>query len=80
MGATARELRHHLCPLAVAPGDFNGAIRLSANQLIKRSLRFQDATLGHVPRLLVVAVVLALMAPWMGSEIASFAVRAFHGG
>jgi len=28
----------------------------------------------------VVAVVLALMAPWMGSEIASFALRAFRGG
>ena len=48
--------------------------------VLQAATQVQDATLGHLPRLLVVAVVLALMAPWMGSEIAAFALRAFHGG
>ena len=48
--------------------------------VLQAATQVQDATLGHLPRLLVVALVLALMAPWMGSEIASFAQRAFRGG
>ena len=48
--------------------------------VLQAATQVQDATLGHLPRLLVVAVVLALMAPWMGSEIAAFALRAFRGG
>ena len=36
----------------------------------------QDATLAHLPRVLVVALVLAVAGPWMGGEIAAFAVRA----
>jgi flagellar biosynthesis protein FliQ len=37
----------------------------------------QDMTLSHLPRLIVVAVVLAIVAPWMGAQIASFAARMF---
>jgi type III secretion protein S len=48
--------------------------------VLQAATQVQDATLGHLPRLLVVAVVLALMAPWMVSDIAAFALRAFHGG
>ena len=48
--------------------------------VLQAATQVQDATLAHLPRLLVVAVVLALLAPWMGSEIAAFALRAFHGG
>jgi type III secretion HrpO family protein len=48
--------------------------------VLQAATQVQDVTLGHLPRLLVVAVVLALMAPWMGSEIATFALRAFRGG
>lgn len=48
--------------------------------VVQAATQVQDATLAHLPRLLVVALVLALMAPWMGSEIAAFALRAFHGG
>jgi type III secretion HrpO family protein len=48
--------------------------------VLQAATQVQDATLAHLPRLVVVAVVLAVLAPWMGSEIAAFAVRAFHGG
>jgi type III secretion HrpO family protein len=48
--------------------------------VLQAATQVQDATLAHLPRLVVVAVVLAVMAPWMGAEIAAFAVRAFHGG
>jgi type III secretion HrpO family protein len=39
--------------------------------------QLQDSTIAHLPRVLVVAVVLAVTAPWMGSELAAFAVDAF---
>lgn len=42
--------------------------------------QLQDPTIAHLPRLLVVALVLALAAPWMGSQISAFAVQAFSGG
>lgn len=39
--------------------------------------QLQDSTLAHLPRVVAVAVVLALTAPWMGSELAGFALDAF---
>ena len=39
--------------------------------------QLQDSTIAHLPRLLAVAVALALTAPWMGSELAGFAIEAF---
>ena len=48
--------------------------------VLQAATQVQDATLAHLPRLVVVALVLALMAPWMGAQIATFAARAFHGG
>ena len=42
--------------------------------------QLQDPTIAHLPRLLVVALVLALAAPWMGAQISAFAVQAFSGG
>jgi type III secretion HrpO family protein len=41
--------------------------------------QLQDATIAHLPRLLAVAAVLALFAPWMGQEITGFAVQALTG-
>jgi type III secretion HrpO family protein len=41
--------------------------------------QLQDVTIAHLPRLLAVAVVLALFAPWMGDEISGFAVQAVTG-
>ncbi|HVJ20204.1 MAG TPA: type III secretion system export apparatus subunit SctS [Polyangiaceae bacterium] len=42
--------------------------------------QLQDATIAHLPRFLVVALALALAGPWMGEQIASFALQAFGGG
>jgi type III secretion HrpO family protein len=39
--------------------------------------QLQDSTIAHLPRLIAVALVLALVAPWMGSEIAGFALETF---
>jgi type III secretion HrpO family protein len=39
--------------------------------------QLQDSTIAHLPRLLAVAIVLAVTGPWMGSELASFALAAF---
>ena len=47
---------------------------------LQAATQIQDATLSHLPRLVVVALLLALLAPWMGAEIAGFAARAFAGG
>jgi type III secretion protein S len=48
--------------------------------VLQAATQIQDATLSHLPRLVVVALVIALLAPWMGSEISVFAARAFSGG
>jgi type III secretion HrpO family protein len=47
--------------------------------LLQATTQVQDATLAHLPRWIVVAVVLAVAGPWMGSQVAAFAVRAFGG-
>ena len=48
--------------------------------VLQAATQVQDSTLGHLPRLVVVAVALAVAGPWMGSEIAAFTVRVFSGG
>jgi flagellar biosynthesis protein FliQ len=40
---------------------------------LQAASQVQDPTISHLPRLLAVAAALALLAPWMGREIASFA-------
>jgi type III secretion HrpO family protein len=47
--------------------------------VFQAATQIQDHTLGHLPRLVVVVVVLAAAGPWMGSQVAEFAVRAFGG-
>jgi type III secretion HrpO family protein len=42
--------------------------------------QLQDPTIAHLPRLLVVAIALAIAGPWMGAQIAAFALVAFSGG
>jgi type III secretion HrpO family protein len=46
---------------------------------LQAATQIQDYTLGHLPRLLVVAAVLVATGPWIGSQIAEFALRAFGG-
>lgn len=48
--------------------------------VLQAATQVQDITLAHLPRLVVVAVALALIGPWMGAQIAAFATRAFLGG
>jgi type III secretion protein S len=47
--------------------------------VLQAATQIQDHTIGHLPRLLVVVAVLAASGPWIGSQIAEFAVRAFGG-
>jgi type III secretion HrpO family protein len=39
--------------------------------------QIQDPTLAHLPRMLAVIAAIALLGPWMGHEIASFAEQMF---
>jgi type III secretory pathway component EscS len=44
---------------------------------LQAATQLQDATIAHLPRLLAVALVLIVVMPWMGGEIAAFARDAF---
>ncbi len=48
--------------------------------VFQAATQVQDFTLAHLPRLVVVALALAVMGPWMGGQIAAFAIRALAGG
>jgi len=48
--------------------------------IFQAATQVQDFTLAHLPRLLVVALVLSLAAPWMGAELVEFTQRAFSFG
>ena len=48
--------------------------------VLQAATQVQDPTLAHLPRVVAVAAALAVFAPWMGREIATFAIRAFGGG
>jgi flagellar biosynthetic protein FliQ len=47
--------------------------------LVQSLTQVHDATLGHLPRLIAVVAVLAALGPWMGHQIAAFALRVFGG-
>jgi len=48
--------------------------------VLQAATQVQDITIAHLPRLIVVAIALAIAGPWMGGEIAAFAARIFGGG
>ncbi|MBN2191912.1 MAG: flagellar biosynthetic protein FliQ [Polyangiaceae bacterium] len=48
--------------------------------VLQAATQVQDTTLTHLPRMVAVALALALAGSWMGARIAGFAVRAFAGG
>lgn len=48
--------------------------------IFQAATQVQDITLAHLPRLVVVAVGLAVLGPWMGAQIAGFATRVLVGG
>jgi type III secretion HrpO family protein len=69
-----------LLSIAVAlPGVGAAALIGLFVSVLQAATQVQDHTLGHLPRLLVVVGVLAATGPWIGSQIAEFAVRAFGG-
>lgn len=39
--------------------------------------QIQDATIAHLPRLLVVIAALVVLGPWMGSQVGTFAEQMF---
>ncbi len=48
--------------------------------LFQAMTQIQDITIAHLPRFVAVVVSLALLGPWMGRHLASFARLAFGGG
>ncbi|MDX2052065.1 MAG: flagellar biosynthetic protein FliQ [Polyangiaceae bacterium] len=48
--------------------------------MLQAATQIQDSSLSHLPRLVVVALVLAFTGPWIGSQVVAFASRAFTGG
>ncbi len=47
--------------------------------VLQAATQIQDMTIAHLPRFLAVAVALAVLGPWMGHQIATFAARVFAG-
>jgi type III secretion HrpO family protein len=48
--------------------------------IFQAATQVQDFTLAHLPRVIVVSLALAVLAPWLGSELVLFAQRSFMGG
>jgi len=47
--------------------------------LIQSFTQLHDSSLSHLPRLLAVVATLAALGPWMGRQVAAFALRVFGG-
>jgi flagellar biosynthetic protein FliQ len=47
--------------------------------VVQAAAQVQDITLAHLPRFLAVAAALAVLGPWMGHQIAAFALRVLGG-
>lgn len=43
---------------------------------VQAAAQIQDPTISHLPRILAVIAALVAVGPWMGHQIAAFAVRA----
>ena len=48
--------------------------------VLQAATQVQDFTLAHLPRVVVVSIVLVIAGPWIGAQIAGFAARVFSGG
>jgi flagellar biosynthesis protein FliQ len=46
---------------------------------LQAATQIQDITIAHLPRIIAVALALAVFGPWIGQQIAVFAVRMFAG-
>jgi len=47
--------------------------------MVQSAIQLQDIGWAHLPRFLAVALALSALGPWMGREIAHFALRVFGG-
>ena len=47
--------------------------------IFQAATQVHDAALGHFPRFVAVTIALALLGPWMGRQLLTFALRAFGG-
>jgi len=47
--------------------------------ILQAATQVQDQTIAHLPRLVAVVAALALLAPWMAHQIATFAARMLSG-
>jgi len=45
--------------------------------VLQAATQISDSTLSHLPRFLIVALVLGTLGSWMGSQVLAFAARAF---
>jgi flagellar biosynthesis protein FliQ len=45
--------------------------------LFQSATQVHDAALGHLPRLVAVALALLALGPWMGRQLVAFALQAF---
>ncbi len=48
--------------------------------LFQAMTQIQDITIAHLPRFVAVVLSLAVLGPWMGRHLASFAALALGGG
>ena len=46
---------------------------------LQAATQIQDITIAHLPRIVAVALALAVFGPWIGQQIATFAIRMFTG-
>jgi type III secretion protein S len=42
---------------------------------LQAATQIQDPTIAHLPRIVAVTAALAILGPWMGSQVATFAER-----
>jgi flagellar biosynthesis protein FliQ len=46
---------------------------------LQAATQIQDITLAHLPRIVAVALALGVFGPWIGQQIAAFAIRMIAG-
>ena len=66
-----------LSVLVVLPVLLIGAIVGVVVAAFQAASQIQDMTIAHLPRLIVIAVALVALGPWMGRHIATFAETTF---
>lgn len=76
LGQEAFVLSIMLCLPAAAAALLVGLVTAA----LQSATNVHDPSLSHLPKLVTVALVIAVSAAWMGSQVLSFAERAWGGG